>query len=104
MLLPTDLNNPGEVFSVQEVIGFKENLPQTTLTDGVILCVELVESVKSVAILEKKEKSAVKSMSGPKGIIVETAEYFRQKTRMKSAPYRVNIKHIYGEIVSCKVH
>ena len=48
----TNFDDHGEVFSAHVVVGLDENFTQTTLSDRIVLGVELVEPVKSVAILQ----------------------------------------------------
>ena len=47
------LDDFGEIFAAHVVVRFEEDFPESTLTDRVVLGVELVESVERVAILNK---------------------------------------------------
>lgn len=40
----------GEIFSIQKVVRFQENLSQATLSNWIIFRIKLIESVESVAI------------------------------------------------------
>lgn len=50
---PEHLNDVSEVFPFDVVVGFDENLSQDGLANRIILSVELVKAVKSVAVLKK---------------------------------------------------
>lgn len=39
-----------EVLATNVIVGFDEDFPESTLTDGVIFSVEFIETMKSVAI------------------------------------------------------
>lgn len=46
-------NHMSKVFPIDVVICFDENLSQSALSYGVVLCVELVKSMKGVPILQQ---------------------------------------------------
>lgn len=49
----TYFNHMSKVFPIDVVICFDENLSQSALSYGVVLCVELVKSMKGVPILQQ---------------------------------------------------
>ena len=61
-------NEFGVVFSTGVVVGFQEDLPQATLSHGIVLVVEFVESVEGVAVLRKGGKEGFKGGVGEEGL------------------------------------
>lgn len=53
----TNFYDIGKIFSANNVIRLYEDLSQSTFSDWIVLCIELVESVESVAILESQSKA-----------------------------------------------
>lgn len=52
--LSLNLDNASEVCPVHIVVSLQEHLPQTTLSDGVVLRIELVEALESVPVLKNE--------------------------------------------------
>lgn len=47
------LNNLCEIFSIQIIIRFEEDLPQSRLADWIVLCIEFIEAMKCIPILSQ---------------------------------------------------
>lgn len=62
----TYFDDPGEVLPVHIVICLEEHLPQPALTDGIVLGVELVETMEGVTVLGDQRKVSKRILSNKK--------------------------------------
>ena len=54
--LSQHLNDVTKVFALNVVVCFDEDLSQNRLADGIVLGIELVKPMESVAVLQKKDE------------------------------------------------
>lgn len=84
------LNNLCEIFSIQIIIRFQEDLTKSRLADRIIFCIKFIETMKRITILTKWiQRKLVQQHSKGGG------------SRLVEHSYRMHIQHIHRQIVCC---